>query len=186
MARVFTVLDDVLLALRNGKRVQANQTARLAIPASVSSTGKSRVLRLDVSKEGLDLLTKAYSARDAAIQKAEEDFEAGVAALREEQAKAQKAAWTELNKIADKVGDLRPGSSKKKSKDESEGDDVKVDGDDDDDQEETSVPAPVAPAPMDVPVAPRPPLVGQVTTPSLAPVQPVQQPNPGFSPSRPI
>lgn len=113
MAKVSLVLDDVVLALKKGKRQIADDTANLNIPAGVSSTGKRRFYKLDVSEEGLGMLKAAEEARDKSIEDAKTKFEEGVAKLKEDLEKAESSAWQELNKIADKVEENRPSRRKK-------------------------------------------------------------------------
>lgn len=113
MAKVSLVLDDVVLALKKGKRQIAEDTANLNIPATVSSTGKRRFYRLDVSEEGLGMLQAAEEARDKSIQDAKTKYKEGVAKLKEDLEKAEASAWQELNKIADKVDESRPSRRKK-------------------------------------------------------------------------
>lgn len=113
MAKVALVLDDVVLALKKGRRTVAEEKVSLNIPATVSSTEKRRNLRLDISDEGQKLLDAAYEERDKAVEAAKADYEAALTKLEEDRLKAEKSAWKELNKIADKVEEMRPSRKKK-------------------------------------------------------------------------
>lgn len=112
MAKVSLTLDDVVMALKKGKRQIAEDTTTLNIPASVSTTGKRRFFRLDVSDEGKELLKVAIESRDKTMEDAKAKYDEGLEKLKEERAKNESGAWSELNKIADKVEEMRPRRSK--------------------------------------------------------------------------
>lgn len=112
MAKVRLVLDDVVLALKNGKRQIADSVVSLSIPSTASPTGKRRSLRLDVSEEGLKMLKAAEASRDKIMEDAKEKFDEGVAKLQAEREKAEVTAWKDLNAIADKVEEMRPSRNR--------------------------------------------------------------------------
>lgn len=101
MAKVTMRLDDVLLALKKGKRVVAEEKVSLSIPGSMSETGRRRNLKLDVSDDGQKLLDEKIAEKDSAIEKAKEDYDKAIESAKDEFEKAEKKAWSTLNKIAD-------------------------------------------------------------------------------------
>lgn len=145
MAKVALVLDDVVLALKKGKRQIADDTVTLNIPANVSSTGKRRMMRLDVSDEGRDMLKAAEEARDKIMRDAESKFNEGLEKLKEEREKAESGAWRDLNAIADKVEEMRPKRRRGENSDESNdatNDDSADSGASDTQADSTPAPAP--------------------------------------------
>lgn len=113
MARTYLILDDVLAALRNGKKVTADKEETFLIPPRVSDTGKRRNIKVDVSSEGRQLLFKALEKKDEALVEIQERKEAALKKLEEEFLKEEKKAWRELNKIANHVSPIKKKESKK-------------------------------------------------------------------------
>lgn len=120
MVKVHMVLDDVIIVMKKGKRVIAEHKATLKIPQEASSTGKRRLLHVDVSDEGLKLLQDAEASRDKSMEEAQKKYEEGLAKLEEERKKALLSAWNDMNKIADKVEESRPKRKRKTDKQEDE------------------------------------------------------------------
>lgn len=117
MVKKMVVLDDVVLALK-GKRQEAGEQINLSIPASISATGKRRNVKLDVGDDGKKLLEDAMAEKEAAIEKAQENFDSEVEKLKEKRKKEEQDAWKSLSKIVDKIEDMRPTRTRKKDEDE--------------------------------------------------------------------
>lgn len=116
--RVNLTLDDVVAATNRGKRVVADEKVVLSIPASGSTTGSRRMLRLDVSDEGRKVLSNAKEDRDKELEKADKDYQEALEKLKASHEKAKRNAWGKLNKIADKVEANRSSGKTKKTKDD--------------------------------------------------------------------
>lgn len=134
MAKVSLTLDDVVLSLRKGKRVVADRKQSLNIPATVSSTGKRRNMRLDISDQGEKILNKAIEDKDSALEDAKTAYEKALETAEQEYEKAQQKAWDELNKVADKITEIKHPSKAKTETQDSEEDDEPVESDQPDDE----------------------------------------------------
>lgn len=122
MAKVSLTLDDVILSLKKGKRVVADRKQSLSIPATVSSTGKRRNMRLDISDQGEKMLDKAMEDKDSALETAKTAYDKALEDAEKEYEKAQQKAWDELNKIADKISEIkRPNKAKAEKEENAEG-----------------------------------------------------------------
>ena len=113
MAKVQVVLDDVILAMKNGQRKIADRSSTLNIPAQVSTTGKRRFMKLDISDDGEKMLQDAIDSRDKIMRDAETKYNEGLEKLQADREKAESNAWKALNQIADKVDEMKPRRNRK-------------------------------------------------------------------------
>ena len=121
MAKMYLVLDDVVAALRNGKKVTADREDSFVIPGRVSDTGKRRQVKVDLSPEGEQLLAKAIEKKDEALANFEARKQAALKKVKADFLKEEKRIWQELNKIANHVNPPAPKKKKEeKAKDDTE------------------------------------------------------------------